>query len=648
MSSTKKVRYMVSNGTDYDLYAFETTADQIKEGVLTTQSQLNKGTDTQLVSAKLIKEALALKANQSDISNGLDFKGSCLYNELPMSNNTKGDFYYTTDNQHYYTWNGSEWIDTGIGVGDVVSKEEFNEEINELKGDIVTLKGDNTLTEISTNILDGYITTSGTISSSTTYNRKRFACNGNPFILFCKDNNRLRASFCRFLSSDGSTVNSYGQLRNLGVTKVFPIANSSDGGNGIYVIFPSSDDCYFEINSHMDNYDFTNSLGFNFDLVGTVNSLCNGYTIQNDEWHKCYITNKSNNIENYFSNGFLDTSGVVSINSSSRYCAVLLRKDKTYYIGYPTIQTVSDGAMAFLTDTEYTRLINTSMEDGYTVNINNTTVPTKKYTPTKDGILLVNVKVGDSDWYNTTVVTTLPTHDNFIIENKIVDINGIEISNTSSVLKGQKICVFGDSITEVTRKSKKNWHKYLADNCGCTIQNLGASGTGFAKNSPYINRISNLDSDVTMIGVAGSFNDLSADLPIGTSNDTGTSTLGGYINDFFDTLLINYPSTPIVCYIQNPWGAYHYGKTESDNYVNVLSEICKKKGIPFNGEMYLNGSVLRPWNEDNRLIYFLPDGVGGESTTDSTHPNSKGHLVIYRHLLHTFEENVFADGLTVN
>ena len=69
MGTTKKVKYMVANGTDYDMYAFETTSDQIKEGVLTTESQLSNGTDTQLVSAKLIRDVLNKKANQADISN---------------------------------------------------------------------------------------------------------------------------------------------------------------------------------------------------------------------------------------------------------------------------------------------------------------------------------------------------------------------------------------------------------------------------------------------------------------------------------------------------------------------------------------------------------------------------------------------------
>lgn len=142
MGTTKKVKYMVANGTDYDMYAFETTSDQIKEGVLTTESQLSNGTDTQLVSAKLIRDALNKKANQADISNGLVYKGSCLYSELPSSNNGVGDFYYTTDEQHYYTWNESTWNDTGIGVGDVVSKEEYNEGVENINNDISELKED--------------------------------------------------------------------------------------------------------------------------------------------------------------------------------------------------------------------------------------------------------------------------------------------------------------------------------------------------------------------------------------------------------------------------------------------------------------------------------------------------------------------------
>ena len=155
MGTTKKVKYMVANGTDYDMYAFETTSDQIKEGVLTTESQLSNGTDTQLVSAKLIRDALNKKANQADISNGLVYKGSCLYSELPSSNNGVGDFYYTTDEQHYYTWNGSTWNDTGIGVGDVVSKEEYNEGVENINNNISKLKGDlNNIINTTSNTID--------------------------------------------------------------------------------------------------------------------------------------------------------------------------------------------------------------------------------------------------------------------------------------------------------------------------------------------------------------------------------------------------------------------------------------------------------------------------------------------------------------
>ena len=58
------------------------------------------------------------KANKSEISNGLHFKGTTTYNALPTSGNNVGDFYYATDGnsthgEGNYTWNGTAWCFSG-------------------------------------------------------------------------------------------------------------------------------------------------------------------------------------------------------------------------------------------------------------------------------------------------------------------------------------------------------------------------------------------------------------------------------------------------------------------------------------------------------------------------------------------------------
>lgn len=231
-----------------------------------------------------------------------------------------------------------------------------------------------------------------------------------------------------------------------------------------------------------------------------------------------------------------------------------------------------------------------------------------------------------------------------------VDVNGNAITiGGNSLLAGKNVCIIGDSITEHNGRAKKNWGMWLSEMTGCVVQNLGISGTGFAHPAQYVNRISSIKSP-NIIGVAGSFNDLesSVTIPLGSVSDTGTSSICGYINGFFDVIKTAYPSTPIICYIQNAWGAFHPGVEKSDKYVLALKEICYNKGIPFDADMYYS-DVLRPFENPlsdgtyvNRTLYFKGDweGKGYYNMVDDTHPNSDGHRVIVSVLAKFFEANI--------
>lgn len=209
-------------------------------------------------------------------------------------------------------------------------------------------------------------------------------------------------------------------------------------------------------------------------------------------------------------------------------------------------------------------------------------------------------------------------------------------------LESKKVCLIGDSITEYNFRAKVNWAMLLEHNTLCTVQNLGISGTGFARYNPYINRISSINANSNIIGVACSFNDLDAGLPLGDITDTGTSSVCGYINDFFTALITAFPITPIICYCQNPWATARLGETDSDNYINAVKQICEKNNIPFYGEMYYKGSALRPWILANCQEYFTSDNddIGNTGVVDNAHPNSKGHVIIERHLVECFNKNV--------
>ena len=218
---------------------------------------------------------------------------------------------------------------------------------------------------------------------------------------------------------------------------------------------------------------------------------------------------------------------------------------------------------------------------------------------------------------------------------KLKLITGIKAKGVKSLLNGKRVTVIGDSITERNSRAKTNWALWLTDWCGAVIQNLGASGTGFIAggSSSYSNRIASI-SNPDIIGVAVSFNDMS-----NTIEDLTTAA-----ESFFDDLIMAYPTTPIICYVQSPWSAYHYGVEKSDQWIAAVKDICATCGVPFYGDMY-NGTVLKPWIAANRAVYYINDGDGNTGEEDWVHPNSEGHKTIARYLYPKFAENLVAVGL---
>lgn len=218
------------------------------------------------------------------------------------------------------------------------------------------------------------------------------------------------------------------------------------------------------------------------------------------------------------------------------------------------------------------------------------------------------------------------------------------MDNKSSVLLNKKISLIGDSITEYNYRAAKNWCKWLEEECGCIVQNLGISWTGFTtENSPYIYRINSIDPDVDIIGVAISLNDLDAETEMGEVTDNTSNTICGAANLFFKELLEHFPNVPVIAYIENPWEKYRKGIRISDDYVRLMADVCANFGIPFYDDLYSKGSVLKPWIQKNREEFFtadnelFPEWIG---VVDTDHPNSKGHRVIFKFLRSKFEDNV--------
>ena len=185
----------------------------------------------------------------------------------------------------------------------------------------------------------------------------------------------------------------------------------------------------------------------------------------------------------------------------------------------------------------------------------------------------------------------------------------------------EKVCFFGDSITAKTFRANVGFVDLIESWANCAVQNLGVSGSGFKAGKPYIDRVSQISDDVTIIAVSCSFNDLNT-LPVGTADDTGSSTLGGLMNEFFDSIQEKCPLIKIVGYTTNAWSHARPGNSTAENYVNVFKTICENRCIPFSPVW--KDCNLRPWIAQQQETYFTaPNGQ-----TDQTHPNDAGHRIL--------------------
>lgn len=202
-------------------------------------------------------------------------------------------------------------------------------------------------------------------------------------------------------------------------------------------------------------------------------------------------------------------------------------------------------------------------------------------------------------------------------------------------LKNKTWAAVGDSLTEVNEATTKHYHDYISEETGIKVVNYGIGGTGYMRgydnNNAFYQRVNNISSNVDVITIFGSGNDLGGNVGIdklGDINDADTTTICGCINKTFDNLFKKFPSTPIGVISPTPW--QNYPTTIPNNnmelYVQKLEEICKLRGVKYL-DLY-HSSLLRPEDETNRNLCFYNkaelDGNG-----DGVHPNEIGHKIIY-------------------
>ena len=198
---------------------------------------------------------------------------------------------------------------------------------------------------------------------------------------------------------------------------------------------------------------------------------------------------------------------------------------------------------------------------------------------------------------------------------------------------GLKWACIGDSLTQKTSASPKNYFEYIAEETGIIPTNHGLGGTGYANPNGtagnFTTRMADVPTDADVYTIFGSFNDyqfsLDNNLPIGDPTDSGTSSICGYINGALDALFTRVPLANLGVIAPCPWGGVNAispsqtAKDFGDDYTEAIKLCCERRSIPFLN-LYVE-SGLRPWDSNFRSGAYSNDSSG-------THPDAVGHEIL--------------------
>ena len=216
------------------------------------------------------------------------------------------------------------------------------------------------------------------------------------------------------------------------------------------------------------------------------------------------------------------------------------------------------------------------------------------------------------------------------------DINSM-IEGHGIIAPSMKLAIIGDSLSDESRAGFTGLYPYyLRNNDNYDTTNLAVSGAGYFNGSlaggttdhQFYNQALQVPQDTEAVLVFGGFNDVgkivNGDVTLGTKTDTGTTTIGGCINQMLTNLYsVNVGMnigivTPTPWQLLNPMIDPSIDYAVCLDYIQLLKDICEYKSIPFLD--IFHGSGLRPWEQNFRTNYYI-------SSSDGTHPNAQGHKI---------------------
>ena len=238
--------------------------------------------------------------------------------------------------------------------------------------------------------------------------------------------------------------------------------------------------------------------------------------------------------------------------------------------------------------------------------------------------------------YQTKTDTSLTTNDKTIsgaikelntqykdIANKIDNI-GTSGSIKQSVLHGKKLCAIGDSITDKTFQSAKNYHDFIKEKTGCIVYNHGRNGWTIVQLCDEVTKCEN-DSDIITL-FAGTNDWHIGKIPLGEITDTSKSvSVCGAIDEMFNLIINKFPTKTFLVFTPLPrtnpnadWTNYQNDRGYTlEQLVDKIKEKCKQYSIPCY-DLYRNSGIHA--NNSASLKYYYNDGA--------LHPNIRYHEIL--------------------
>lgn len=223
-------------------------------------------------------------------------------------------------------------------------------------------------------------------------------------------------------------------------------------------------------------------------------------------------------------------------------------------------------------------------------------------------------------------ITLMQGVEGDVIVEYIAELQDI-IDNLSHKWKGKKWACVGDSLTALNIGTTKHYYDYVADSTGIEPYIMGVGGSGYKRteenNTAFYQRVENIPTDVDVITIFGSGNDIG--LTQGNITDTTTDTICGCINQTLDRIYSRFMGVsklPVIGIVSpTPWvGNMPFDDGSMKPYVEALKQICNNRSIPYLDLYYC--SLLNPDDATFRTLAYSKDNGGG------VHPDENGHKII--------------------